>query len=181
MTRESAGRRSQAKGDALERQLDAYHAQLAAEGRGHIRRVGTPVRVMGPVRHDARGRHGFPATFDGPQGVDFVGFHVLGGLPCPTAIEAKTHDGDGAWDCGINPDGTVATGGALTAHQWAELCAYEAACSVGSMVILAAWGRVWLLRPNVIADHVKRAGRRTIRPTEIEGIADELRGVRWLG
>lgn len=170
------GRAARARGLALEDALDAYHAHLLARGDALVRRVGTPVKVLGKVSHDARGRNVFKAAFDGPQGVDFVGI-MRGGYH--VAIEAKSHAGDGAWDCGIEANGECLGRGAIKPAQWAELRSVVALGGC-AFVILAAWGSVWRLWPFQICDHVRDSGRRTFRQADMARFG-QLTGVEWYG
>ena len=184
--RRASGRMSRARGMALEERLDEYHGELLLKGLANIRRVSTPVKVLGPVKADRRGRWVFRGAFDGPQGVDFMGYRMRnpGGLrtmAVPMAIEAKTHGGPGSWDSGIEPDGTCLGNGALGLAQWRELCDYQRdAGARAALVILEAWGEVWEICPVDLVSHVGRVRRRTVRPDEIKHIARRLSGVRWL-
>lgn len=174
--RKAAGRAARDNGESLERALDAYHATLAARGIAWVRRVGMPVAVLGKVSVDPRGRHIFRAAFDGRQGVDFTGVTREGRH---VAIEAKSFAGDGAWDCGIDPTSWRSTGnGALQPEQWEELwrVQLQGACAV---IILRAWGGEWSMSPRYLAEHVRKAGRRTVRPDEIDSFA--ARGLQWGG
>lgn len=176
IARTAAGRRARDNGESLERALDAYHATLAARGIAWVRRVGAPVAVLGKVSVDPRGRHIFRAAFDGKQGVDFTGCTREGRH---VAIEAKSHAGDGAWDCGIDPVKWVATGnGALQSEQWEELWRVQQYHGA-AVIVLRAWGREWYMAPRPLAEHVQRVGRRTVRPDEIDAIA--TRGLQWGG
>lgn len=171
-----AGRRARDNGESLERALDAYHATLAARGIAWVRRVGAPVAVLGKVSVDPRGRHIFRAAFDGKQGVDFTGCTREGRH---VAIEAKSHAKDVAWDSGIDPAKWTATGnGALQHEQWEELwrVQMQGACAV---IVLRAWGGEWCMSPRFLAEHIRKVGRRTVRPDEIDSIA--IRGLRWGG
>ncbi len=172
----AAARANRARGESLEQMLDAYHRTLAAQGRAWVRRVGTPVKVLGKVSRDARGRSCFRAAFDGHQGADFVGFDHMGRHIC---LEAKVHSGAGAWDCGVSPDGGSGASGALDGSQWLELVFSESAGAT-ALVILHAWGGWWAIRPCQILKHVSLIGRRTVRPTEIETIGRRLVGVQWM-
>ena len=170
----ASGRTARANGESLELALDAYHRTLAAQGRAFVRRVGAPVSVLGKVSVDKRGRHIFRAAFDGKQGVDFTG-HTSGGIHI--AIEAKSHAGDGAWDCGIDPVRLTSTGnGALQPDQWEELWRVRQSNGI-AVIVLRAWGREWSMSPMYLAEHVKRVGRRTVRPDEIDAFA--RRGLQW--
>jgi hypothetical protein len=140
-----------------------------------VRRVGTPVSVLGPVSVDRRGRHIFRAAFSGYQGADFTGFSSEGRH---IVLEAKHHGGDGSWDCGISPDGRAAEGGALDERQWSELVGAHAQECL-ALVILRAWGSCWALDVEAISGHVLRVQRRTIQPGEIGHIGRRLRGVEW--
>ena len=170
-----SGRAARSAGESLESRLDAYHAQLAAQGTAFVRRVGTPVKVLGKTSKDGRGRTYFRAAFDGHQGADFSGFDSKGRHIC---IEAKSHDGLGAWDSGIDPSGEVGASGALDGPQWRELRQSELAGAV-SLIILHAWGGVWAFSPHSIDAHARFAGRRTVRPTEVSTIGRRLVGVQW--
>lgn len=170
-----AGKASRDRGESLECQLDAYHRTLAAQGRAWVRRIPTPVKVLGKTSKDKRGRTYFPATFDGRQGVDFAGFDAKGRH---IVIEAKVHSGTGAWDCGIDPDGSVGKGGALGEHQWAELCAAGLA-KCYTRIILQAWGSAWSIPPESLVLHVATVRRRTIWPDEIHRVGTRLMGVAW--
>lgn len=173
--RKDAGRRARADGESLEEWLDSYHTRLARAGIAWVRRVGTPVSVLGRVSVDRRGRHIFRAAFDGYQGVDFTGFSSEGRH---IVLEAKHHGADGSWDCGISPDGRAVDGGALNARQWDELVRAHAQQCL-SLVILRAWDSCWALSVESIEGHVRRAKRRTIQPGEIAQIGRRLRGVEW--
>ena len=175
IARTAAGRRARDNGESLERALDAYHASLAAREVAWVRRVGAPVAVLGKVSVDKRGRHIFRAAFDGYQGADFVGYMKNGRH---VSIEAKSHAGPGAWDCGIGPDWRSTGNGALQPVQWEEL--WRAAnCGGVAVVVLRAWGREWHMSPRMLAEHVQRVGRRTVRPDEIDSLA--TRGLQWGG
>lgn len=174
--RKAAGRRARDNGESLERALDAYHADLAARGVAWVRRVGAPVAVLGKVSVDPRGRHIFRAAFDGKQGVDFVG-HTRSGIH--VAIEAKSHASESAWDCGIDPVRWTATGnGALQHEQWEELWRVDLQGGL-AVIVLRAWGMERFMSPRFLAEHVRKVGRRTVRPDEIDAIA--ARGLRWGG
>lgn len=175
IARTAAGRRARDNGESLERALDAYHATLAARGIAWVRRVGAPVAVLGKVSVDLRGRHIFRAAYDGHQGCDFAG-HTAAGLH--VVIEAKSHAGDGSWDCGIDPDGGASGNGALQPRQWLELRRAELT-HCGAVIVLRAWGREWHMTPYRLIEHVERVGRRTVRPDEIDAIA--TRGLQWAG
>lgn len=175
MLRAAHGLESRTKGERLEQVLDAYHAQLAAQGLAWIRRVGTPTKVLGAVKSDRRGRRVFQAAFDGEQGADFVGIDARG---LHVAVEAKTHAGRDAWDSGIDPGGDAAEWGALSSRQWDEVRRAEMLGGTG-MVILEAFGRVWSIHPSALVRHVAAAGRRTVRHCEIHTFARPLVGVAW--
>lgn len=170
----NAGRIARATGEAFELALDRYHRQLEAEGRAYIRRVGAPVAVLGKVSRDARGRHIFRAAWDGFQGVDFTGHTNMG---VHIAIEAKTHSGPGAWDCGIDPSGEASESGAIQVRQWVEL-RRVGLCGGIALIMLRAWGREWAIPPGRLAEHVQAKGRRTVRPDEIAAIG--TRGLEWM-
>jgi len=170
----NAGRIARATGEAFELALDRYHRQLEAEGRAYIRRVGAPVAVLGKVSRDPRGRHIFRAAWDGFQGVDFTGHTDMG---VHIAIEAKTHAGPGAWDCGIDPSGEASENGAIQPRQWVEL-RRVGLCGGIALIMLLAWGREWAIPPGRLAEHVRQKGRRTVRPDEIDAIG--TRGIAWL-
>ena len=172
--RSQAGRTARATGEAFELALDRYHRRLEAEGRAYVRRVGAPIAVLGKVSTDQRGRHIFRAAWDGHQGVDFTG-HTAHGVHI--AIEAKTHAGPGAWDCGIDPSGEASENGALQGRQWIELRRVEL-CGGIAFVLLRAWGREWAIPPGRLAAHVQQKGRRTVRPDEIDAIG--VRGLEWM-
>ena len=172
MSRDS-GRAARAHGAALEDAIDRYHAHLGLSRLAYVRRVSTPVTVLGPVKADPRGRRVFRAAFDGLQGVDFVG-HTQTGVH--VAVEAKSHAGDGSWDCGIDPSGACTGTGAIQPAQWAELQTVER-CGGVAVVVLRAWGGEWHMTPSRIAEHVQRVGRRTVRPDEIDAFA--RRGLQW--
>ena len=174
--RSISGRASRSAGESLESRLDAYHAQLSARGVAFVRRVGTPVKVLGKTSKDPRGRTYFRAAFDGFQGADFSGFDAKGRHIC---LEAKSHAGPGAWDCGIDPAGDVGASGAIDGPQWVELRRAESAGAV-SLIILQAWGEAWAIRPAALVYHVHKEGRRTVRPTEIASIGRQLLGVQWM-
>ena len=154
-------RRSREIGESFEAALDAMHADYARRGVAWVRRVGTPVKVMGVVRRDGRGRSRFAAAFDGPQGADFVGFTAAGRHVC---LEAKAHTMRSAWPSGVRSDGTVGTG-ALGEAQWLELRAAESAGCV-ALVILRAWGECYAFTPVDLVAHAAREGRSTIRPED---------------
>ena len=170
----NAGRIARATGEAFELALDRYHRQLEAEGCAYIRRVGAPIAVLGKVSRDARGRHIFRAAWDGFQGVDFTG-HTSTGVHI--AIEAKTHAGPGAWDCGIDPSGEASENGAIQERQWTELWRVRL-CGGIALIMLRAWGREWAIPPGLLAEHVRQKGRRTVRPGEIDAIG--TRGLEWM-
>ena len=170
----NAGRLARATGEAFELALDRYHRQLEAEGRAYIRRVGAPVSVLGKVSRDQRGRHIFRAAWDGFQGVDFTGHTNMG---VHIAIEAKTHAGPGAWDCGIDPSGEASENGAIQERQWTELRRVRL-CGGIALIMLRAWGREWAIPPGRLAEHVRQKGRRTVRPDEIDAIG--TRGLEWM-
>jgi hypothetical protein len=172
--RSHAGRTARATGEAFELALDRYHRTLEAQGRAYVRRVGAPIAVLGRVSRDARGRHIFRAAWDGFQGVDFTG-HTQTGVHI--AIEAKTHAGLGAWDCGIDPTGDASENGAIQARQWVELRRVEL-CGGIAFIILRAWGREWAIPPHMLALHGSTKGRRTVRPDEIDAIG--FRGLEWM-
>lgn len=173
--RSISGQSSRSAGERLEQVLDTYHAQLSAQGVAYVRRVGTPVKVLGKTSKDPRGRTYFRAAFDGFQGADFAGFDAKGRHIC---LEAKSHAGPGAWDCGIDPDGGVGASGAIDGPQWAELRRAESAGAI-SLIILQAWGEAWSIRPAMLAMHVYGSVRRTIRPAEVATIGRRLVGVQW--
>lgn len=172
--RSHAGRTARATGEAFEIALDRYHRTLEAEGRAYVRRVGAPIAVLGKVSTDPRGRHIFRAAWDGFQGVDFTG-HTSRGVHI--AIEAKTHAGPGAWDCGLNPDGSVSENGALQHRQWLELARVNH-CGGIAHIMLRAWGREWAISLDRLSEHVRQKGRRTVRPDEIDAIG--IRGLEWM-
>lgn len=173
--RATTGRKARDNGEALEAQLDEYHRELAARGTAFIRRVGTPVKVLGKVSLDARGRSYFRAAFDGHQGCDFIGFDNCGIV---VALEAKNHAGARSWDCGVDPDGEARGKGALQPLQWAELCRVEKARGF-AFVILRAFGSVWRLRPDAIRRHVETHKQRAMSREHLHVVARELQGVRW--
>ena len=170
----NAGRIARATGEDFELALDRYHRQLEAEGRAYIRRVGAPVAVLGKVSRDARGRHIFRAAWDGFQGVDFTGHTNMG---VHIAIEAKTHSGPGAWDCGIDPGGEASENGAIQERQWTELRRVRL-CGGIALIMLRAWGREWAIPPDQLGVHVRQKNRRTVRPDEIDAIG--TRGLEWM-
>ena len=155
-------RTSRANGEAFEAALDAYHAHLAARGIAWIRRVGTPVKVLGKTSQDARGRTYFRAAFDGHQGCDFQGFTLDGRH---IVLEAKSHAGPDAWDSG-----------GISERQWAELVTAERAGCV-SVILLRAWVETRVMLPSELRAHVEAAGRRTVRHVDIVGRS--IAGVEW--
>lgn len=171
------GRTARANGESLESELDAYHADLARRGIAWVRRVGTPVKVLGKVSQGERGRWYFRACFDGRQGCDFQGFDGTGRH---VVLEAKSHAGTGAWDCGIGPDGSGPDRPGIAPDQWYELLMAEQR-GARALVILRAWGGCFALTPDAIIRHVHTAKRRTIRRDEIDNIGRPLFGVRWGG
>lgn len=173
--RSISGRVARAAGESLESRLDAYHSQIAARSVAFVRRVGTPVKVLGKTSKDARGRTYFRAAFDGYQGADFSGFDSNGRHIC---LEAKSHAGTGAWDCGIDPSGEVGASGAIDGPQWRELRQAEHSGAV-SLIILQAWGEAWAISPHSIDAHARFSGRRTVRPAEVSTIGRRLAGVQW--
>jgi hypothetical protein len=175
LTRQQVGRSARAQGERLEDWLDAYHQTLARDGVAYMRRVGAPISVLGRVSVDKRGRHLFRAAWDGYQGVDFVG-HDAGGRHI--ALEAKTHSGPDSWDCGVDPSGRGVEGGALQPRQWREL-QLVAGCAGLALIVLQAWDHCYRISPALLAEHVARVGRRTVRPSEVESVGWRLSGVRW--
>ena len=155
------GRVSRAVGLDLEERLDAYHATLTD---AHVRRVGTPHRVVGKP---ARGV--FKVAMTGHQGCDFAGWVRLSpaSLPMPVVLEAKTHDGFDAWSMQ-----------AIDEHQRAELHAYAAAGCL-ALVVLEAWGSGWLFEWARLSGHRAARSRWTVRPDEAETLGRRLRGVAW--
>ena len=87
----SRGRAARAHGEALESALDRQHDAYRAAGLADVRKVPTPVQVMGPTRRDARGRTTFPATFAARASCDFEGVLADGRA---VRIEAKHREGD---------------------------------------------------------------------------------------
>jgi penicillin-binding protein-related factor A (putative recombinase) len=155
-------RASRANGEAFEAALDAYHAHLAARGIAWIRRVGTPVKVLGKTSQDARGRTYFRAAFDGHQGCDFQGYAANG---VHIVLEAKSHAGPDAWDSG-----------GISERQWSELVtAEDCGCIAG--ILLRAWGETRLMSPSELWHHVETVGRRTVRQSDEVG--QSIRGVEW--
>ena len=175
LTRSQVGRAARAQGERLEDWLDAYHQTLARDGVAYMRRVGAPVSVLGRVSVDVRGRHLFQAAWDGYQGVDFVG-HDGGGRHI--ALEAKSHSGPDSWDSGVDPSGRCVEGGALQPRQWREL-QLVAGCAGLALIVLQAWDNCYRISPALLAEHVARVGRRTVRASEVESIGWRLTGVRW--
>ena len=155
-------RTSRANGEAFEAALDAYHAHLAARGIAWVRRVGTPVKVLGRTSQDSRGRTYFRAAFDGHQGCDFQGFTLDGRH---IVLEAKSHAGPDAWDSG-----------GISERQWAELVTAERAGCV-SVILLRAWVETRVMLPSELRAHVEAAGRRTVRRVDIVGRS--IAGVEW--
>ncbi len=86
-----AGRAARAHGEALEAALERVHDAYRAAGIADVRKVPTPVQVMGPTRRDARGRTTFPATFAARASCDFEGILSDGRA---VRIEAKHREGD---------------------------------------------------------------------------------------
>lgn len=161
--REAAGRAARALGLALEDDLDAYHAQLATEGRAFIRRVGTPHTVK-----SGRVKGLFTVAYTGRQGCDFSGYvRPLGGGAVPIVIEAKTHQGADAWSMQ-----------AIDEAQRMELARYatDGCCA---MVVLRAWGRHFVFRWHSLTLHRATSSRWTVRPDEAATVGTELTWVRW--
>jgi hypothetical protein len=167
----ASARAARAHGEAFEAALDAYHAQLARQDLTCVRRVGTPTRVLGPVRPDARGRSCFRACFAGPQGVDFVG-HLGDGRA--VLIEAKSHAGPGGWDSGIDAHArSVGAPGGLGPEQWGQLRDAERCGAVALIVLSFGAAGARTFTPAELVEHVGSECRRTVRP------ADDLGVVGW--
>jgi penicillin-binding protein-related factor A (putative recombinase) len=81
LERRRGGRVAQDHGSALEAWLDTQHAELAAAGLAHVRKVGAPVAV---------GRDGQPVRWAGKGPCDYLGT-MRGGRT--VAIEAKRREG----------------------------------------------------------------------------------------
>lgn len=162
-------------GEAFEASIDSMHAVYAAQGRAWVRRVGTPMKVMGATKKDARGRTVFRACFDGEQGADFVGF-LPGGRH--VSVEAKSHADRAAWMSGVRGDGSLGSG-AMGEAQWSELRAVEAAGGL-ALVLLRAWGAVWAFVPSRLVAHSLAVGRTTVRPEEAADVGRRLDGLDWL-
>lgn len=168
------GRTSRARGLAWEAQLDAYHAQLRAQGRAVIVRVPTAAMVMGRTTQDARGRTGFRAVWAARTGVDFVGAVSTVHGPRPVFAEAKTCGADLArWDFASALDART------PGPQWADL---RAASDVGGVALVLldwgargqwrwAWSELWTLRDK---------GAASVTPDDCAARAVRIQGPRWL-
>lgn len=161
--REAAGRAARALGLALEDDLDAYHTQLATEGRAVIRRVGTPHTVK-----SGRVKGLFTVAYTGRQGCDFSGYvQPLGLAPVPIVIEAKTHQGADAWSMQ-----------AIDEAQRMELARY-ALDGCYAVVILRAWSSHFVFHWRELSAHRAAASRWSVRPDEAARIGRELTWCRW--
>ena len=168
------GRTSRARGLAWEAQLDAYHAQLRAQGRAVIVRVPTAATVIGRTTQDARGRTGFRAVWAARTGVDFVGGARSSGRLWPCALEAKTCTTErwdfaaalGAWPVGPRP-------------QWLELEAMHRLG--GSALVLLDWGAhgQWAWTFGSLRG-LRSECRASVAPEECARYAVRIQGPRWL-
>ena len=168
------GRTSRARGLAWEAQLDAYHAQLRAQGRAVIVRVPTAATVIGRTTQDARGRTGFRAVWAARTGVDFVGGARIAGRPsAPVAIEAKTCTTE-RWDFAAALGATTSPG-----PQWLELEAVNRLD--GFALVLLDWGAhgQWSWTFGALRG-LRSECRASVSPEECARYAVRIHGPRWL-
>lgn len=172
------GRTSRARGLAWESQLDAYHAQLRAQGRAVIVRVPTAATVIGRTTQDGRGRTGFRAVWAARTGVDFVGGvhpcgETCGGAAVPVAIEAKTCTTE-RWDFAAALVATTAPG-----PQWLELEAMHRLD--GLALVLLDWGAhgQWSWGFATLRG-LRSECRASVSPEDCARYAVRIQGPRWL-
>lgn len=168
------GRASRARGLAWEAQLDAYHAQLRAQGRAVIVRVPTAATVIGRTTQDARGRTGFRAVWAARTGVDFVGGARICGEPSvPVAIEAKTCTTE-RWMFAEALGATTTPG-----PQWLELEAMNRLD--GFSLVLLDWGAhgQWSWTFGTLRG-LRAECRASVTPEDCARYAMRIQGPRWL-
>jgi penicillin-binding protein-related factor A (putative recombinase) len=154
-------------GVQLERILCAQHDLYRARGWADIVQVPTPFSVLGRTTPDARGRTVFRGAMAARAGVDFVGW-VWSGRAVPVLAEAKAHSGSGAWSM----DAVL--------PQQAEQLDRGVLAGVISVVLLHAWGRLWVCEWARLRGHETATGRRTVRPSEAEAVGQPANGYDWL-
>jgi hypothetical protein len=167
------GRTSRARGLAWEAQLDAYHAQLRAQGRAVIVRVPTAATVIGRTTQDARGRTGFRAVWAARSGVDYIGGASCGGRLWPVAIEAKTCTTE-RWAFAEALGATTSPG-----PQWRELEAMNRLD--GFPLVLLEWGAhgQWSWTFGTLRG-LRSECRASVTPEDCARYAVRIQGPRWL-